>query len=51
MRLGLTHRFLSNFTSTLERYENEKLLLHHAHRRSTGIRRRPNRFRYTGGLQ
>src|SRR6476620_8482088 len=28
-----------NFTETLEMYEYEKVLLHHTHRRSTGIRR------------
>jgi len=44
MRLGLTHRFLSELhQNTLRRYVNEELLLHHAHRRSTGIRRAQTR--------
>ena len=40
MRLGPTHRVVSELhQNTLRRYVNEELLLHHAHRRSTGIRR------------
>ena len=43
MRLGLTIGLCRNFTGTLERYETEELLLHHAHCRSTGIRRAQTR--------